>query len=122
MNGQRGGYVEPPHTRDDGLRGSEVLDERVDEIGNRVALGHDGRLDAELLRGFGGDRADRRDDRRAQQIGGLLLAEDLREVLDRAGARERDGVDLPVEQHPVDVLVAVPLARRRASSGRPRPR
>ena len=34
----------------------------------------------------------------------------LREVLDRAGARERDRVDLAIEQHPVDVVIGVALA------------
>ena len=77
----------------------EVLDERVDEIGNRVALRHDVRRDVELLRGLRGDRADRGDDRRPQQIGRLLRAKHLDEVADRRRARERHGVDLTVEQH-----------------------
>ena len=55
----------------------EVLDEGVDEIGNRVALRHHRRRDAELLRRFGGDRSDRRDDRGAQQIGRLFVARSI---------------------------------------------
>ena len=66
--------------------------------------------DAELLRGFGRHRADRRDDRRrragrrpdpAPSIATKFLTVD--------GARERHRVDLAIEQHPVDVGPAVAL-------------
>ena len=78
--------------------------------------------DPELLRGFGGDRADRRDHGAAQQVGRLFLAVDLREVPDRRRAGERHRVDLPVEQHPVDVAVRRAVRRAPASSGRRRRR
>ena len=51
-----------------------------------------------------------------QQVGGLLRAEDLSTKFLTADALgERHGVDLPIEQHPVDVVVAVALrfARQR---------
>ena len=80
-------------------------------------------VDAELLRRFGGHRTDRRDDGRAQEVGRLFLAEaSATKFLTVDGAGERDGVDLAVEQHAVDVVVAVALGAARASCGRRRPR
>ena len=48
-----------------------------------------------------------------QQVGRLILPEHRDEVPDRRRARERHRVDLPVEQHAVDVLVAVAVGARR---------
>ena len=52
-------------------------------------------VDAELRGRLGGDRPDRRHDGGSQQIGGLLGAEDLREIPHRRGAGERHDVDAP---------------------------
>ena len=76
-------------------------------------VGDDVGLDAELGGGGGGDGADRGDDRRAEQVGGLFLADERGEALDRGRTRERDGVDLAVEQQPIELL------RRRASRASP---
>ena len=68
---------------------------------DRVRERHERRPDSQLRRGRRRDRADRRDDRRVEQVGGLLLADQRREDLHGRRTGERDGVDLPVEQHAV---------------------
>ena len=87
-----------------GLR-AEVLDQRIHEIGDRIALGHHGGGDVQLLRRFRGNRADAGDDGRPQQVGRLIGPEHRDEVPDGRGARERHRVDLPIEQHAVDVFL-----------------
>ena len=60
----------------------KVRDQRLDEIGDGVALRHDRRHDVELLRGFGRHRPDRGDDGGAQEIDRLIVSEYLDEVTD----------------------------------------
>ena len=98
-----------PSACDAGGGALEVRDQRIDQVRDRIASRHHRRRDAQLLGRFGRDRADRGDDRGAQQVGRLILAEHRDEVADGRGARERDGVDLAVEQHPVDVGRACPI-------------
>ena len=68
--------------------------------------GNDHGIQAELLSAFRGDRPDRGDHGRREQVGGLFCSEHLDEVPHGGGAGERDRVDLTVEQHAVDVLRA----------------
>jgi hypothetical protein len=60
-------------------------------------------LDAEPLRRFRRHGSDGGDARARQQIGGLVGAVDLNEVLDRGCAGEGHHLQLAVEQHAVDV-------------------
>src|SRR6266550_830655 len=87
----------------------KVLDDRVDERWNSVLRRLDGRLDVVLGRGLGRDRSNRRDDRRPQEVRGRFGAHHLDEIADRRRARERHDVDAPIEQHPVDVGLALAL-------------
>ena len=48
-----------------------------------------------------------------QEVDRLIEAEHGDEIPDRRGARERDRIDLAVEQHAVDVRLAVPIDPRR---------
>ena len=84
----------------------EILRDRVDQRRDGVARRLNRGLDVRLRRGLRGHRADAGDHGRGQQIGGRLRAQDAHEVAHRRRARERDDVDAPLEQHPVDVRLA----------------
>ena len=58
----------------------EMVDQRLNQRRDGVGRRHHRGLDAELLRRFGCDRPDRRDDGRAQQVGRRLFAEHLHET------------------------------------------
>ena len=75
--------------------------------GDRVGrVGHDAGGHAELLRGLGGDRTDRRDGDLLEQVRGLLLAEIGHEMAHARRARERHDVHVAFEQLLVDVGLA----------------
>ena len=69
--------------------------------------------DAEPAGGFGGHRAADGDDGLLQQVGGLLGAEGRREVAHAGGAGEGHDVHLAVEQHPVEIGIALGIEIRR---------
>ena len=85
---------------------AKCFDDGLDEAVDGVGIGDDRRRDADLERRRRRDRADGRDDRGAEQVNGLFLADDGDEPANRGGAGERDRVDLAVEQHAVDAFAA----------------